>query len=499
MAKSIMIQGTMSNAGKSFLAAALCRIFRQDGHAVAPFKSQNMANNSYVTREGLEIGRAQALQAQACGIEPSAEMNPVLLKPGSETGTQVILRGRPYARMSAAEYFDYRSSLLPEILAAFRSLGQDRDMIVIEGAGSPAEINLKENDIVNMGLARLVSAPVLLVGDIDRGGVFASLYGTVKLLSEEERGYIEGLIINKFRGDIGLLEPGLRMIEDLLGIPVLGCIPMAEIDLEDEDSLSPRLQKSEAGGTIDIAVIRLPRISNFTDFAILERTEGVGLRYVDSECLLGSPDLIILPGTENSTGDLLWLRGKGLEKKIIEAASRGTMIFGIGGGFHMLGRTIEGIVGGGKAQKVRGIGLLETETLSGAEKTGRRFEGVLRWKEGKEFSICGYEVSMGRTIRTGRERELFIGASGEGESRGIASADMDVFGSNIHGIFDNTDFTRELLGCLSRKKGMEHPFSIEDAFAHRERELDRLASLVRRHLDIERIYEIMDRGIGPKG
>ncbi|MDO4789175.1 MAG: cobyric acid synthase [Johnsonella sp.] len=499
MAKSIMIQGTMSNAGKSFLTAGLCRVFMQDGYRVAPFKSQNMANNSYITKEGLEIGRAQAVQALACGIEPSAKMNPILLKPGSDTGTQVILGGKPYAKMSAMEYFKHKKSLIPEILRSFEELGQDHEIIVIEGAGSPAEINLNENDIVNMGLAKLVSSPVLLVGDIDRGGVFASLYGTVKLLGREERKYIKGLLINKFRGDIALLKPGLRMIEEILGIPVLGSIPMAKIELEDEDSLSLPEKKREAEGEIDIAVIRLPRISNFTDFDILARTKGVGLRYIEDMRLLGSPDLIIIPGTESSTGDLLWMRENGLERKIVEAASRGTVILGIGGGFQMLGRRIEEGRDAKDQRKVRGMGLLDAESFLEPQKGGKSFHGVLRWKEGKKFLIRGYELSAGRTRNSGRERELFDGASDEERSMGIASADADVFGIALHGIFENKEFARELLSFLCRKKGIESSFRIEDASVYREREFDKLASLLREHLDMEKIYEIMDKGMDPKG
>ena len=297
MAKKIMVQGTMSNAGKSFLAAGLCRVFKQDGYRVAPFKAQNMALNSYVTREGLEMGRAQVVQAEAAGVEPKVAMNPILLKPNSQTGSQVIVNGEILGNYSAEEYFTRRRELMPVVEKALDELDREYDIVVIEGAGSPAEINLKENDLANMGIARMAQAPVLLVGDIDRGGVFASLYGTVKLLEPEEQSLIKGIVINKFRGDKALLEPGLAMLEELVEIPVVGVVPMADIDIEDEDSLAERLNRRERKAGTDIAVIRLPHLSNFTDFDVLERLDGVSLRYVEEAGELGLPDAVIIPGT----------------------------------------------------------------------------------------------------------------------------------------------------------------------------------------------------------
>ena len=316
-AECIMVQGTMSGAGKSLLTAALCRIFLQDGLRVAPFKSQNMALNSYVTPDGLELGRAQAMQAEAAGLECDVRMNPILLKPSSEMGSQVIVNGEVRGQYSAKEYFRMKKSLIPDILSAYRSLAEENDVIVIEGAGSPAEINLREDDIVNMGLAELVDAPVLLTGDIDRGGVFAQLYGTVALLRPEERNRLAGLVINKFRGDLSLLQPGLRQIEELTQIPVVGVVPFLNVDLDEEDSLAPMLSAREKQGEIDIAVIRLPHISNFTDFAPLCDHPSLGLRFVDRPGQLGVPDLLILPGTKNTMGDLLWLRNAGLEQEIL--------------------------------------------------------------------------------------------------------------------------------------------------------------------------------------
>ena len=322
-----MIQGTMSNAGKSLLAAGLCRIFHQDGYRVAPFKSQNMALNSFITREGLEMGRAQVMQAEAAGIEPSVLMNPILLKPTNDTGSQVIVNGEVLGNMSAREYFSHKKELIPDIMKAYHALEEQYDIIVIEGAGSPAEINLKADDIVNMGMAKLVDAPVLLVGDIDRGGVFAQLYGTVELLEPDERDRIKGLIINKFRGDKTILDPGVVMLEEKTHIPVVGVAPYLHIEVEDEDSLTERFTRKEEIGLIDLAVIRLPRISNFTDFNPFERIEGVSLRYVSSVSELKNPDMILLPGTKNTMEDLLWMRQNGLEAAVLKAAAAGKVIF----------------------------------------------------------------------------------------------------------------------------------------------------------------------------
>lgn len=328
MAMNIMIQGTMSNAGKSLLAAGLCRVLKQDGYRVAPFKSQNMALNSFITRDGGEMGRAQVVQAEAAGIEPDTRMNPILLKPTTDVGSQVIVNGQVRGNMQAMEYFRRKRDYIPAVLEAYNSLASEYDVIVIEGAGSPAEINLKQDDIVNMGLAKLVDAPVLLVGDIDRGGVFAQLYGTVALLEEDERRRIKGVVVNKFRGDRAILEPGLKTLEELCGIPVAGVIPYTHVDIDDEDSLTERFGRSTERKLLDIAVIRVPRISNFTDFSPFEHYENVSLRYVDQVSDLHRPDMILLPGTKSTIADLRWLRQSGLEAAILKAADAGTLIFG---------------------------------------------------------------------------------------------------------------------------------------------------------------------------
>ena len=340
MAKCIMMQGTCSNAGKSLLCAALCRIFRQDGYAVAPFKAQNMALNSFITADGREMGRAQVVQAEAAGIAPDVRMNPVLLKPTSDVGSQVIVMGEARGNRTAREYWGDKRALIPVVKQAYESLASEYDIVVIEGAGSPAEINLKQDDIVNMGLAKLVDAPVLLVGDIDRGGVFASLYGTVKLLEADEQARIRGLIINKFRGDVEILRPGLSQLEDLTGKPVVGVVPYGRFDIDDEDSLSERLDCAGGASQVRIAVVRLPRISNFTDFSALSRVPGVGVYYADRSAQLEGADLIILPGTKSTLGDLKWLRESGMEAQILKQHAAGTPVFGVCGGYQIMGRTV---------------------------------------------------------------------------------------------------------------------------------------------------------------
>ena len=378
MSKVIMVQGTMSNAGKSLLAAGLCRIFRQDGYRVAPFKSQNMALNSFVTSEGLEMGRAQVMQAEASGIEPLAAMNPILLKPTDDEGSQVVVNGRPIGNMKARDYFAYKKELIPVIRDAFRSLETKADIIVVEGAGSPAEINLKENDIVNMGLAEMLDAPVILVGDIDRGGVFAQLLGTLMLLEDRERERIGGLVINKFRGDASLLDSGIQMLEEKGGVPVVGLVPYMDVRLEDEDSLSERLTRT-ARGRIDIAVIRLPKLSNFTDMDVFEQFSEVAVRYVDRAQDLGTPDLIILPGSKSTIGDLRWLKDRGFADRVRECAVAGIPVIGICGGYQMLGERVsdpDGVEGGGE---VAGLGLLPVTTVlagdSGPASTKARLTG----------------------------------------------------------------------------------------------------------------------------
>lgn len=517
MAKKIMIQGTMSNSGKSFLAAALCRIFYQDGYRTAPFKSQNMALNSYITDDGLEIGRAQAMQAEAAGISPTAEMNPILLKPTSHMGSQVVIMGEVFGNMKAMDYYRRKPELVPVIKDAFSRLEEQYEVIVLEGAGSPAEINLRENDIVNMGMAEMADAPVLLVGDIDRGGVFASLYGTVKLLSPQEQKRIRGLIINKFRGDVEILRPGLDMIEEKVGIPVVGVIPMEQIDLDDEDSLSERLDAGNAGGfqteegegqpVLDLAVIHLPHISNFTDFNPLEQGSGARLRYVSCVSQLGQPDLVILPGTKNTMADLAWMRETGLETAIIRLTEEKKVpLIGICGGYQMLGEELQDPEGaeGEPGASMRGMGLLHAETVFASRKTRARITGRVQagsgiFSAGQGCVISGYEIHMGVTrALSSRENEkeetaVFLE---DGRRDGLCRKDGLVFGTYLHGLFDNEEWTGKLLSRLAEKKGILWRSPEESRRAYKEKQYDRLARLVRENLDMKKIYEIM--GLEPK-
>lgn len=501
-AKVIMIQGTMSNSGKSFITAGLCRVFRQDGFRAAPFKSQNMALNSYITEEGLEIGRAQAMQAEAAGIRPTADMNPILLKPTSQVGSQVIVNGEVFGNMKAMEYYRRKTEFIPEIQAAFARLSAAYDIIVIEGAGSPAEINLRDHDIVNMGLARLVNAPVLLAGDIDRGGVFAALYGTVKLLEPEEQQMVKGLIINKFRGDVSILEPGLRMIEEKTGIPVTGVIPMESIDLDDEDSLSDRLLHTRAGAGVDVAVIHLPHISNFTDFSAFERMSGVSLRYVPGPGALGRPDLILLPGTKNTMADMKWLRESGMETAILRAAETKIPVIGICGGFQLLGKTLSDPHGVEYGGTMRGLGLLDADTVFSEEKTRTQAAGVWTRRSGlfgagEGESVTGYEIHMGQTANRGGCVEMI--RLSDGRCDALASPDGQVFGSYLHGLFDSDGLAYGLVSHLAEKKGISFEETSLDLTAYKEQQYDKLADLIRRSLDMKQIYQILEQGVSYAG
>ena len=487
MAKNIMIQGTMSNAGKSLLCAGLCRIFRQDGYRVAPFKSQNMALNSFITKAGGEMGRAQVVQAEAAGIDPDVRMNPILLKPTTDVGSQVIVNGVVQGNMRAMEYYKRKREYIPAVMEAYNSLAAENDILVIEGAGSPAEINLKQEDIVNMGLARLVDAPVLLVGDIDRGGVFAQLYGTVALLEPEERARIKGTVVNKFRGDRKILEPGIAMLEKLCGVPVAGVIPYTHVDIDDEDSLSERFTRDRTRKAVDIAVIRLPRISNFTDLSPFERYENVSVRYVEKPSELHDPDLIVLPGTKSTISDLIWLREGGLEAAVKKAAAAGTPIFGICGGYQMLGTRVSDPqqVEAAGVTEITGLELLPMETVFAGQKVQRQTEGTFSDAPGllsclNGLSYAGYEIHMGRST------EALPPVIGQG----------NVYGSYIHGIFDAPGVADALLAALAQKKGID-PKSLGsfDREAYRQQQYDKLADAVRGGLDMELVYRILNREV----
>ena len=488
MAKAIMIQGTMSNAGKSFFAAALCRIFRQDGYSCAPFKSQNMALNSYITAEGHEIGRAQAMQAEAAGIEPSVLMNPILLKPTTNVGSQIIVNGRAVGNMTASEYFRSKKELIPRIKESYDKLAAEHDIIVIEGAGSPVELNLKTDDIVNMGMAKIAKAPVLLVGDIDRGGIFAQLLGTLGLLEADELDMVKGLVVNKFRGDISLFDSGKDILFERGGKPVLGVVPQLDCDIEDEDSLSTKLE-GKAAGLIDIAVIRLPKISNFTDFDVFSQYDGVSVRYVTRYEELENPDMIIIPGTKSTICDMKWLRESGMEAVIKRCAANGVPVFGICGGYQMMGETIADPLDSECGGSINGMGLLRCRTVFMGEKrqtqTRGRFRnigGFFSCLSGAEFS--GYEIHMGSTD-SGERKLLDCGGAYSG----------NICGCYIHGIFDSSQVSERIVKKLYDSKGITYRGGMVDRTAYKERQYELLAEGVRRSIDTGLLYRIIEEGI----
>lgn len=503
MAKVIMVQGTMSNAGKSLLVAGLCRIFKQDGYRVAPFKSQNMALNSFITTQGLEMGRAQVMQAEAAGILPMVCMNPILLKPTNHTGSQVIVNGEVLGNMSAREYFAYKKKLIPDIKNAFRELEKVADIIVIEGAGSPAEINLKENDIVNMGLAEMVDAPVLLVGDIDRGGVFAQLLGTLMLLTDCERERVKGLIINKFRGDKSILNPGIEMLEEKGKVPVTGVVPFMELALEDEDSITKRFDKKEAG-LIDIVVIHYPRISNFTDFNVFEQMPGVTVRYVTAVSELQYPDMIFLPGSKNTMGDLKWMRRNGLEAAIKKLVGR-TPIFGICGGYQMLGGKISDPDCVEEGGSIRGMELLPLLTVLQKEKKRCQTKGQIEKLDGifggiSECEFQGYEIHMGKTTKA--DTIMTESAMGKGRctDEDCISKDRvvfvdekkEVYGSYVHGLFDQGSIAAVMVQALAQRKGVCFEGDAMEAYQfYKEKQYDKLADTLRRYLNMEEVYGML--------
>ena len=443
------------------------------------------------------MGSAQVVQAEAAGKKPQVEMNPILLKPTNDIGSQVIVNGEVRGNMSAREYFAHKRQLIPDIMKAFQTLEEENDIIVIEGAGSPAEINLKKDDIVNMGMAKLVDAPVLLVGDIDRGGVFAQLLGTLMLLEDEEKERVKGLIINKFRGDKTILDPGIVMLEERGDIPVVGVTPYMNVEIEDEDSLTERFESGGKTGLFDIAVIRTPRISNFTDFLSLENTEGVSLRYVKNRRELGNPDMIILPGTKNTMADLRWMRENGLEAAILKEADRGKIIWGICGGYQMLGEMLsdpEGVEDGGT---MKGMGLLPVETTFIPAKTRTRVCGTFTNVEGilgslENVTFEGYEIHMGKTVLRKGAMSVIMDSVGGAQSPDGCSCG-NVYGTYVHGIFDEELVVTAIVKALAKEKGIDsEDIKGVDLKTFKESQYDLLASELRKHLDMEKIYKIME-------
>ncbi|MFA5374445.1 MAG: cobyric acid synthase [Dehalococcoidia bacterium] len=492
-----MIQGTGSSVGKSIIVAALCRIFRQDGFSVAPYKSQNMSLNSYVTRDGGEMGRAQVAQAEAAGIEPSVDMNPILLKPEADARSQVVLMGKPSMTVPAREYYLHTPELLRAAEGSLNRLRSQYDVVVIEGAGSPAEINLKRCEIVNMRIAKLADAPVLLVGDIDKGGVFAQLVGTLALLDDDECSFIKGFIINKFRGDISLLQSGLDELESITSLPVIGVVPYYhDIFIDEEDSVRRDTPTKETAD-IDIAIIHLPHISNSTDFEPLQREQGVIVRYIKHAKDIGRPDVIILPGSKSTISDLEHLRNTGIADAIVRNARSGVPVIGICGGFQMLGQKIENpLHTESDNDSIAGLGLLDVVTTFAKRKTTWQVRAVCTDKRGilgglKGEEVSGYEIHMGQTLGDNISPAFRIISRGERRSNhidGAVSDDGNIAGTYIHGLFENESIRRCLLSNLRKAKGADcetRPLALS-----KDSEYDKLAALVRGSLDMNMVYKI---------
>ncbi len=485
-AKSIMLQGTASNVGKSVLVAGLCRIFKKDGFSVAPFKAQNMALNSYVTKNGKEMGRAQVTQAYACNLEPDVRMNPVLLKPNSDTGSQIILNGKPIGNLNAKDYYKRKRTLFPEVIKAYNSLADEHDIIVLEGAGSCAEINLRKNDIVNMAMAREIEAPVLVIGDIDRGGVFAHFVGTYEVLEKKDRELIKGFIVNKFRGDAALLTPAFDFVFQKTGIPTLGVVHwLKDLNLPDEDSVEFKEKIDELNydpnKDINIAVIDLPHISNFTDFDPFKFDDDVNVVFTNKTDDLEKFDIIILPGSKNTISDLLYLKQKGFHEKLLNV-SKTTMIVGVCGGYQMLGNEI---IDKDKIEsdniKIEGFKLLNHKTNILTEKT------LIQTKaKSKKYNckVSGYEIHHGKTI----SEDNVIFENNEGEIIGTENKKGNIWGTYLHGIFDNNDFRNQLLNEIRTKKNINKKTCFNFSY---DKELSKLAEMLREMLNMKEIYKII--------
>lgn len=485
--KNLMVVGTSSGAGKSIVVTGLCRSFYRKGIRVAPFKSQNMALNSFVTKNGKEIGRAQGLQSIACGMEALEIMNPILLKPTGEGRIQVIVNGKSIGNMNSLEYRDYKKELKKIIIEDYKKIKEISDISFIEGAGSPVEINMNDDDIVNMGVAEMVDAPVILVADIDRGGVFASIYGTLELMKPEERKRVKGVIINKFRGDISILKDGLDKIEKIAKTKILGVLPYFKLDIEDEDGISERFNRLERG-KIEIGVIKLKHISNFTDILSLSLLEDVTINYIDRVENFGNPDMIIIPGSKNTIDDLNELKNNGLAKEIIKSAKEGVIIFGICGGFQILGDNVKDIYGiEGEIMEAVGLGLLDIETIMERDKKTTQFKGKFGNIEGifKELSnveIEGYEIHQGVTRVRGKEEAINV------------YGDKNIFGTYIHGIFDNKNVLQIVSNILRDRKGLDK-ITIKNGYEqYREEQLDKLADIIEKNIDMKKIEKILELG-----
>lgn len=493
--KTLVVLGTMSSAGKSLVVTGLCCAFTRRGLRVAPFKAQNMSNNAAVCPDGSEIGRAQYTQALACGIEPTAAMNPVLLKPEADSRSQVVLMGKAWQTLPARGYYQHRGELWGSITQALDSLRADYDLVICEGAGSPVELNLKPGDMVNMAVAAYAQAPVLLTGDIDRGGIFAQLLGTLWLLEPEERELVKGLIVNKFRGDLSLFADGISLIEERGGVPVLGVIPYMHHHIPEEDAVAiePQNFRQESTGQIDITVIRVPRISNFDDFDPLKAEPGVSLRYADSPESLGRPDAIILPGTKSTLSDLNWLRDQGLDKAIQNYAQEGGAVVGICGGYQMIGSLIRDPDHvESPLDEAPALGLLPVETTFQGDKATHQAKAVIRsdvgWLAGLEGkTMTGYEIHMGRT--QGSEAAPWLEITRRSRQSvavldGAISLDGRIWGCYLHGLFHNESLRRAWLKSLGWQAAITSSISLDTAF-------DRLADVIEDSLDMAALEAII--------
>jgi len=495
--KTLMIQGTGSGVGKSIITAALCRIFYREGHKVAPFKAQNMSLNSYVTEDGGEIGRAQVFQAEACGIAPHVTMNPILLKPNADNNSQVIVMGKVVGQRNAKDYYAGRPGFVKEVAGAFDTLKNKFELIVMEGAGSPAEINLRQHDMVNMAMAEMADAPVVIVGDIDKGGVFAWMKGTLDLLSESEQKRVRGFIINKFRGDIDLLTPGITQFEEMTGKPVLGVIPFdAELFVDEEDAIphisSPLMNNHPS--VVDVAIVQLPHIANFTDFSSLVSDPAVAVRYIRSPVQAGNPDLLILPGTKNTIGDLQFMQDMGWDRYTRNFHEEGGLILGLCGGFQMMGthlfdpHHIESPI-----ETIEGLGFIQATTTMEHDKiTRRKIRPTLSssiFEQGLE--VDGYEIHSGRTQFQKRYAPLFQATEDDCPySLGLCNEEGNVIGTYLHGFLDNDLIREEFLKYVRKQRNLPLP---KEKFNYREfrsRQLDRLADLVTQSINMNEVKSI---------
>ena len=494
--KSIMFLGTASSVGKSTLVTALCRYLKNQGLNVAPFKALNISLNSYVTKDGLEMGRAQVVQAEACKIDPEALMNPILLKPSGDF-TQVIVEGKVYCNIEPYKYKELNKELKIIVKKSYDKLSEQHDFMILEGSGSCAEINLKDNDISNMAMAEMANAPVILVSDIDRGGVFASIVGTIALLSEKERKRVKGVIINKFRGNVKLFEPAIKQLEDIINIPILGVMPYEKFDIDDEDSVTERIKNKEAVGTLDIAVIKLAHMSNFTDFNVLERIPGVTVRYITKPSELKNPNLIIIPGTKNTIEALRKIKENKLFDKIKELKENGTPIFGICGGYQMLGALVLDKLGvEGNISEEDGFGFLDIKTRFNETKITKQTKGeilcdlkLIKFIEGN--TISGYEIHNGIS-KVGKKAIPFI-KDLDGNVVGVCDKEKMVAGTYLHGIFESENFMNLFIKSLKESNDIiiSEAEIVEKVSEYKDNEYDKLSELFEKNIDINKLMDII--------